>query len=125
MSADSSPEENQEGRVEQVAQRVARREFLKRGGRFAIGATVASWFLGVAPSAFASSPSCSAVGAGCHCSNTQCYKGNGSYCTNRTGDCCKVVGDCNTNPGRQCWFEGSILCCDFYCNGAACRCCAY
>jgi hypothetical protein len=103
--------------VQLLGERIARRELLRRGGKF-IGALA---FLGAiagttAESAYAVSPFCSDVG--CACSGGTCFNG-GQTCPKRT--CCPQCPS-----GGQCWSEFCSPCtctyCDWWCNGTACRC---
>jgi len=106
--------------VQVTAERIARREFVRKGGKLAIFTVLGTWALGAAGSATAhpsASPHCETIGFGCDCVNAECRK-NGVVCTKRFGAC---------PSGGYCWTENyggnNITCCDWTCAGYACHCC--
>lgn len=110
--------------VRLFAERIARRELLKRGGKFFGAIGFFSTIAGItAESAFAFSPFCSDLSNPCACSGGNCYQ-NGQLCTPRTTDCDSSCA--HPIPGGQCWSEACSPCtctyCDWYCHGVKCRC---
>ena len=103
------------GVVERVAEKVARREFLRRTGRFALGGTIAGWIVGV-PRAMATCVRATGDCTGATiCQGKTCvWWQNGFTCAKRVGDCCS---------GGQCWTENHLSCCDWYGQNGACSCC--
>lgn len=99
--------------VGRMAERLARREMLRRGGRWlgslVLVGTFAGRFAGIAR---AGSALCSDVG--CACDNGTCYN-NGVTCPPRYGDC---------QSGGQCWTVAGTTCtnCDWTCSGTPCHC---
>lgn len=134
---DESNDTSNRGLVERAAERLARREFLRRGGKIAVGAALAGWFLGPAARARAfsddplhpeGSPHCEAIGFGCDCISNNCYQ-NGAPCTRRYNEC----PDPSHPNGGYCWGQSYggrfISCCDFWCYGNGtryrCHCCKF
>jgi hypothetical protein len=101
--------------ISALGERIARRELLKRGGKFVGGLAFFGALAGtMAAPARAGSSWCFDVG--CACSHGTCFH-NGVTCPTRTTDC---------QSGGQCWSFacGSCTCtnCDWYCSGTPCRC---
>jgi hypothetical protein len=106
--------------VERTAERIARRDLLRRGGKFAVLTAFAGWALGSPAAARAhpsSSPHCETIGFGCDCIAAECRQ-NGVVCAKRFGSC---------PSGGYCWTQNyngnNITCCDWTCAGHACHCC--
>jgi hypothetical protein len=111
--------------VQRAAEGLARREFLKRGAKWSLAASVAGAFLGRTEIAGAHPPGtclsdsihCAQVGFGCSCVDAECRR-NGSVCSIRWNSC---------PSGGYCWTEqcsgNSLTCCDWWCAGYACHCC--
>jgi len=115
--------------VGRISERIARREMLRRSGKWIAAITFASAFAGVtARAAFADSPNCGTVG-GCACDNGTCYYNNGAnLCPIRhASESCNAA---KCPSGGYCWseFDGTCDCtwCDYWCTtdctGTPCRC---
>jgi len=97
--------------VGRVSERLARRELLRRGGRWLGAFALVGTFAGkLADAAHAGSSWCYDVG--CACVSGVCYY-NGIQCPKRFGDC---------PTGGYCWTIGDCTYCDYTCNGTNCRC---
>jgi hypothetical protein len=109
----AAPKAEKEGLARRAAVALARRDFLRKGGRWAVGGALSAWLLGsqtveVAHAGTPSSPHCSyfnASGYGCY------YR----YCFRYTYDnrCQARLTDCNNWPGAngQCWnWDGRRFC---------------
>lgn len=106
----------QNGFVVRAAERLARRDFLKRSG-LALGATVTGFLLGASP---AMAGHCGPFTGPCSgrtvCNGKQCVWWQSGYtCTPNPG-----MGCCS---GGYCWTEGCISCCDWYGDNGDCACC--
>jgi hypothetical protein len=108
----SRPSEPEATPVRRLAEGVARREFLRRGGKWALAGTLAAFFVGTSE-AEAQSPYCGTFSR-CRCSGTRCFRVTGAPCRERYGDC---------PSGGKCWRRGYYRCCDYFCQHRACRCC--
>jgi hypothetical protein len=109
---------NDNSHLRRASESMARRDFLAKGGKFAffgaMGTTLAKFLLEPA-GAYATSPGCGTFSP-CGCQGRKCIFVKGGECAPRTGDC---------PGGGQCWATaGGLVCCDWFCSGNACRCCA-
>ena len=106
--------------VQRTAEGIARKDFLRRGGKFAALTAFAGWALG-SPAAALAHPSdsvhCELIGFGCDCILAECRR-NGVVCSKRFGSC---------QSGGYCWTQlyngNNITCCDWTCAGHPCHCC--
>lgn len=114
--------------VQRTAERIARGELIRRGGKWTVLSALGGLALGrVAtasghPGGPGSHPvgaiHCENVGFGCDCVGAECRTGSGTVCAKRFGAC---------PSGGYCWTENyggnNITCCDWTCAGYACHCC--
>ena len=106
--------------VQRTAEGIARKDFLRRGGKFAVLTAFAGWALG-SPAAALAHPSdsvhCELIGFGCDCILAECRR-NGVVCSKRFNAC---------QSGGYCWTQNyngnNITCCDWTCAGHPCHCC--
>ncbi len=119
--------------VQSTAERLARRDLLRRGGKVAFAVTMANWLLGAAPAHAEEelpigpdhnpgncplcNPSlhCEQIGFGCDCIDKTC-KRNGATCTPRYE--CPSGGYCWT----ECCNGSKLSSCDWWCAGYRCHC---
>jgi len=130
-------EQGKPGRVQLATERIARRELLRKSGRWTFSGAAGAWLLGLtragsanandsapigavilppAPQHPSESPHCEAIGFGCNCIGSTC-KRNGTDCPKRHS-CANGTAYC----WLQCVGGQNVWSCDWYCNWYACHC---
>jgi hypothetical protein len=114
-----SNEEQPHRPVRRVSERLARRDVIRRGGKWALAGALAPWVMGVSRAAAHPSESdhCGTFGQ-CDCDGTRCRRPDNTECRWRIS--------CNggtTHCWEQCYNSNRIKCCDYFCNGNKCHCC--
>ena len=118
VNAPENPQAPKAGQVRRAAVALARRDFLRQGGRWALGTALTAWLVGAqtVETAHAGTPPpgrlrCDDFSAsGYHCYGRLCYR---YYVSNR---CHARTTECNNWPGAdgQCWNWDGIRYCDWW-----------